>query len=390
MDVALGPSDASFDVLVIGAGQAGLAAAWHLSRAGARYVVVDAAPRVGHTWRSRYDSMRLFTPAEYDSLPGLPFPGTEGSYPDKDEVADYLEEYARRLEVPLLLGTRVRRLGMDGNGFVAETIAGTFTTDRVIVATGACSSPYLPADQAAGLGPGVVQLHSADYRRPGDLPDGPVLVVGAGNSGVQIAVELASAGRPVVLAVGTRSRALPQRFLRHDLTWWLLRLGLTRLPTGEDPPPAPGSLGRLVRTAWRRLRALDRSLRSPGGSGAGFGTLIGTSWRRVRRSGVVLRPRVVGTSPGAVRFADGTTLDVGTVVWATGYRPDYSWLEIPGVVVDGAVQHTGGLTAVPGLAFLGLIGQRSLTSEWLGFVAGDAAWVTERLLLGRRDRSPAA
>jgi putative flavoprotein involved in K+ transport len=324
--------------------------------------------------------MRLFTPAEYDSLPGLPFPGRAGTYPGKDEVADYLEEYARRLEVPVRLGAGVLRLRAHGERFVAETTAGTFTADRVIVATGACRSPYVPSEPAAGLGPEVVQLHSAGYRHPDDLPDGPVLVVGAGNSGVQIAEELAAAGRSVVLAVGTRSRALPQRFLGRDLCWWLIRLGLTQVPTGGGPRPDPGRRGRLVRAAWRRLRTLDRSLRSPGGSGTGFGTLIGTSWRRVRRSGVELRPRVVGASPGAVRFADGTTLDVGTVVWATGYRPDYSWLDIPGVVVDGTVQHTGGVTAVPGLAFLGLIGQRSLTSEWLGFVADDAGWVTERLL----------
>jgi putative flavoprotein involved in K+ transport len=380
MDEAPGMGDAAFDVLVIGAGQAGLAAAWHLSRAGARYLLVDAATRIGDSWRSRYDSMRLFTPVEYDSLPGLPFPGLAGSYPGKDDVADYLEEYARHLEVPLLLGTAVLRVRADGERFVAETTGGTLTADRVIVATGACCTPYVPAEPAAGLGAAVVQLHSADYRHPGELPDGPVLVVGAGNSGVQIAEELAAAGRPVDLAVGTRSRALPQRFLGRDLCWWLIRLGLTQVPTGAGARPEPGRRGRLVRAAWRQLRTLDNSLQSPRRSGGGFGTLIGTSWRRVRRSGVVLRPRVVSASPGAVRFADDTSLDVGTVVWATGYRPDYSWLDIPGVIVDGTVEHTGGLTAVPGLAFLGLIGQRSLTSEWLGFVADDAGWVTEHLL----------
>jgi putative flavoprotein involved in K+ transport len=381
MAVFPGLDSESLDALVIGGGQAGLAAAWHLKRMGLRFLVVDAAVRVGHRWQTRYDSLRLFTPAEYNSLPGLPFPAPAGTYPTKDEVADYLDDYAQTFELPMRLGTRVTSLRRSEEGFVAVTDRGTLTARQVVVATGACASPYVPEDLAAGLGAEVVQLHSARYRSVADLPDGPVLVVGAGNSGVQIAVEVARTGRPVSLAVGAQSHTVPQKLLGRDLSWWLIRFGLATLPGEIGPAPAPGAGKIVIDRVWRRLRALAGTLRTHGesASGAGIQVIIGTSWRRVRGSGVTLRPRAVTGSGSTVGFANGESLDVAAVIWATGYRPDYSWLEVPGVVVDGRVRHTGGMTAVPGLVFLGLVGQRSRTSEWLGFVADDAAWLVERL-----------
>lgn len=379
------------EVLIIGAGQAGLALAWYLQAAGASFLVVDAGPRVGHAWRSRWDSLRLFTPAEYASLPGLPFPASAGTYPSKDLVADYLEEYAEIFGLPVRANTRVTRLTSSPDGLHLETTTGPLTARHVVVATGAFSSPYVPPDLAAGLCKQVVQVHSSDYKRAGDLPDGQILVVGAGNSGVQIAVELASARRPVSLAVGRRLRMVPQRPFGRDVFWWLTTLGLVHRPrdTGSARRPRvwAAAAGSLIEAVWRRRGTVGSVLssRQATGSDASIGFVIGTTWRRVRASGVSLRPRAVTASGSTIGFSDGTTLDVAAVVWATGFRMDYSWLDVPGIVVDGQVVHTNGLTAVPGLTFLGLPRQRSRSSDWLGFVADDAAWLADRLLAeGRR------
>jgi putative flavoprotein involved in K+ transport len=369
------------EVLVIGASQAGLAMAWHLRRAGARFLVVDAGASIGHAWRSRWDSLRLFSPAEFDSLPGLPFPAPPGSYPTKDEVADYLESYAQTFGLPVRLETRVLRLHRSADGgFIAQTTTGTIAARQVVVATGSYMTPYVPA-LAGSLAPTVVQLHSQAYRRPADLPDGPVLVVGAGNSGVQLAAELAGSGRVVSIAVGSRPYMTPQRPLGRDIFWWLTTLGLISRPTDTGSAGPSSVRGLLVDRIWPRVLACGATLRkhSDAGQGTGAEIVIGTSWRRLRASGVRVRPRVVSASGSTVGFADGTTVECAGVVWATGFRPDYAWLDVAGVVVDGQVRHIGGISDVPGLVFLGLPRQRSRSSHFLGFVADDAAWLAERL-----------
>jgi putative flavoprotein involved in K+ transport len=346
------------DVLVVGAGQAGLALGRQLQQRGARFLLVDAGARVGDVWRSRWDSLRLFTPAEHDGLPGLPFPRPAGSYPGKDDVADYLESYARTFGLPVRLGTRVTRLSRSGDGYTADTTTGPLTARQVVVATGPFSTPRIP-DLASGLAPDVPQLHSSAYRRPEDLPEGRVLVVGAGNSGVQIAEELAATGRRVALAVGSRPRAVPQRPLGRDLFWWLTRTGVLRVPVDSR-------LGRRFR---------DREV------------VIGTTWRGLRECGVTLLPRAVSASGRTVSLADGGTTDADAVVWATGFRADSGWLDVPGAVVDGVPAHRRGVSPVPGLYFLGLPWQHTRGSALLGFVAEDAAWLAGRL---RSDRRPAA
>ncbi len=179
------------DVVVVGAGQAGLATAYHLSRQGAQFLVVDAGDDIGRAWRSRWDSLRLFTPAEYDGLPGMPFPAPRGDYPTKDMVADYLREYADRFALPVRLGCAVSRVEQVPAGFVVHTSHGTLATRQVVIATGPFQVPVVPR-LAANLSKDVAQMHSADYQRPDDIPAGTVVVVGAGNSGRQIAEELAA------------------------------------------------------------------------------------------------------------------------------------------------------------------------------------------------------
>jgi putative flavoprotein involved in K+ transport len=348
------------DAIVIGGGQAGLAIAWHLRQQNRRFLVLDAGPAIGHSWRSRWDSLVLFTPAQYDALPGMAFPAPADTYPTKEQVADYLRDYAAAFDLPVRLDSRVIGLRRTGALFEVQTDAQTFRARRVVVCTGPFAVPFVPAT-AGGLDAAVVQVHSSRYRNPRDLGDGPVLVVGGGNSGMQIAAELART-RPVELAIGSRFPTLPQRVLGRDLFWWLTRSRLLKLSTGTR-------LG-------RRLSSKE--------------TIIGTTRRGLRHAGVTLRPRLLDADSKTVRFADGSSQDVGSVVWATGFRPDHSWLEIPGVVDNGRIIHRRGVTDIPGLYFLGLAWQHTRGSALLGFVKDDAAHLADRLTARHVDDPPRA
>ena len=341
------------DVVVVGGSQAGLAMAWHLAQQGLRFLVLEAGPEVGHVWRSRWDSLKLFTPAQYDALPGLAFPAPADTYPTKDPVADYLQAYAAAFDLPVRLSARVTRLSKTDDGFEVQTADQTYRARQVVVATGPFQVPFVPP-MAGKLDPAVTQVHSAGYRNPRALPDGPVLVVGGGNSGFQIAEELA-ATRQVDLSIATTYPMLSQRLAGRDLFWWLTRLGLLRVTVNSRP-------GR---------RASRREF------------IIGTNRRRLEQAGVRFRPRLVDAEGRTVRFADHRLLeDVGVVVWATGYRSDYAWIHIPGVVREGHVVHRRGVTEVPGLYFLGLSWQHTRGSALLGFVADDAAYLADRIATG--------
>ena len=349
----------SLDVVVIGGGQAGLAIGWHLRRLGASFAILDGAPQVGDSWRNRWDSLRLFTSARYNSLPGTPFPGDPDHYPTKDEVAGYLGAYAVEHGLPVRVGMPVRRLGQLPDGFSVETTTGTVDASQVVVATGAFQTPFVPA-MGANLGARVTQLHSAGYRNPAQVPDGPVLVVGAGNSGLQIAAELA-ATHQVTVAVGAPPRTLPQRLLGKDIFWWLASAGLV---TGSADSPIA-----------RRVRARGE-------------LVIGTRVADLRRHGVQFSGRVTGAAGRRLTGADGRTHTPATVVWATGFRSNWSWLDAPVLAESGDVVHQRGVTNVPGMYFLGLPWQHSRGSALLGFVQHDAACIAIHIAAGleARDR----
>jgi putative flavoprotein involved in K+ transport len=351
------PPRTPLDALVVGAGQAGLAVGHHLAERGLRFLLVDAAPEIGHSWASRWDSLRLFTPAEYSALPGMAFPAPAGTYPGKDEVAGYLRAYAARFDLPVMLSTRVLHVGRRGQDglFEVGTSQGTLTARQVIVATGPFQQPATPSP-AAGFASGVSQRHSSTYRNAADLPPaaaGRVLVVGAGNSGLQIAREVART-HEVHLSVGTRQRTVPQRPWGRDLFWWLTKTGVVTRPASS--PVA----------AWFRKR--------------GGELVIGTSWDDIDSAGINVHSRVTAADGHTAGFADGSSLPgVAAVVWATGFLPDYSWLDLPGVWDGRQVIHSRGRTSVPGLWFIGLPWQHSRGSALLGFVGQDAAWVAEQV-----------
>ena len=296
------PASASdrHEVVVVGGGQAGLALGYYLAQQGRRFTILDAAAEPAATWRDRWDSLRLFTPVRYDSLPGLAFPGDPDSYPGRDEVADYLTEYVRRFDLPVELNSRVRSLRNAGEGYLVELDDRSLHADQVVVATGPFQDPLVPA-LSEGLDPGVVQMHSTAYRSPRDLPAGRVLVVGGGNTGFQIAAELAGS-HDVYLAVGSRQTPLPQRIFGRDLFRYLEATGLMAKTVGSR--------------IGQRMQHRD--------------TLIGSSPRVLRRKhDVKLHPRATAASGSRVIFSDETQLDVSAVIWATGFRLDHSWIDAP-------------------------------------------------------------
>jgi len=339
-----------FDVAVIGAGQAGLAIGYFLAQQGRRFVMFDSADSVGSAWRDRWDSLVLFTSRRYDSLPGLTFPGDPDGYPTRDEVVAYLQQYAALNEFPIEFNSHVQSLAERSGAFVVELRDRLIEADQVVVATGPFHVPNM-STVSGQLAPEVFQTHSAGYRKPSDVPEGRVVVVGGGNTGFQIAKEL-SASHTVHLAIGSRQTPLPQRFLGRDLFWWLTKLGV------------------LEKTVDSRIgrRARDRD------------TLIGSSSRELkRRYGVGLKPRVVGASSRTLSFADSTELEVDAVIWATGYRPDHSWINAAVMDSEGNVRHRRGVTDVPGLYFLGLSWQYTRGSALLGWVKDDAEFIAAQI-----------
>jgi putative flavoprotein involved in K+ transport len=337
------------DVAVIGAGQAGLAMGYFLAREVRHFTILEASGSIGAAWRSRWDSLVLFTPRRYDSLPGLPFPGDPDGYPGRDEVISYLERYASTFELPVELNSPVQSVARADGGFVLTLGTRTLEAEQVVVATGPFQVPNVPAF-AADLAPDVAQMPSTGYRRASDVPLGTALVVGGGNTGFQIAEELSST-HSVHLAVGSRQTPLPQRVFGRDVFWWLTKTGLINKTVDS----------RIGRIAQRRE------------------TLVGLSPRAAKRHGVEIKPRVVGASGRTVTFADGSELEVDGVIWATGYRSDFDWMDVPVFGQDGRVRHRRGVTDYPGLFFLGLYWQYTRGSALLGWVKDDAEFISEHI-----------
>ena len=346
----------SHEVIVVGGGQAGLALGYHLAQQGKDFTILEAAPEPAAAWRERWDSLKLFTSARYDGLPGMDFPGDPDRYPTRDEVSEYLAEYARRFDLPVELNSRVKAVRRQGDRFDVELEDRTYEAQQVVIATGPFQAPIVP-QLAQDLGDGVVQMHSTAYRSPESLPEGRVLVVGGGNTGFQIAQEL-SASREVHLSIGSRQTPLPQRILGRDLFWFLEKTGVIRKTIDSR--------------MGRRMSERD--------------TLIGSTPRRIRKQyGVELHGRAVSANGSTVGFDDDTQVDVAGVVWATGFRVDHSWIDVPVFDADGRVIHQRGVTQAPGLYLIGMYWQYTRGSALLGWVKDDAEYIAERIEASRAD-----
>ncbi|OFX24130.1 MAG: portal protein [Anaeromyxobacter sp. RBG_16_69_14] len=344
--------------VVVGGGQAGLSVGYHLARRGLPFFILDASERIGDAWRNRWDSLRLFTPARYAGLAGWPFPSRGGAFPTKQEMADYLESYAERFHLPVRTGVKVDGLSRRGDQFVVTAGDLRFECAHVVVAMANYQVPRVPSF-ARDLDSGIVQLHSHRYRNPSQLQDGGVLVVGVGNSGADIGVEVARTRR----------------------TW------MSGKESGHIPFPIDGILGRyflmrLVRflghhvltvstPIGRKLRPKLLSVAAP---------LVRVKPKDLTGAGIERVPRVVGARAGRPLLADGRTLDVANVIWCTGYHPGFSWIHLPIFGDDGEPLHERGVVArAPGMYFVGLHYLYSMTSATLTGVGRDAERVARAI-----------
>jgi putative flavoprotein involved in K+ transport len=353
-----------FETVIVGGGQAGLAVGYHLARHDRSFVVLEANERIGDNWRRHYDSLRLYSPARFNSLPGWAGPLAPWTYPTKDETADYLEAYARRFELPVITGVRVERVRQAGDRYELRAGAHRFLADNVVVASGTFQEPIVPP-LASELDPEIHQLHSSEYRRPAQLRPGPVLVVGASHSGADIAHEVALADHPTVLS-GRINGQLPfdiegrAAHVALPILWRVANHVLTvRTPVG------------------RKVRAKVR---------AHGGPLLRIKRTHLRDAGVEhVEDRVEAVENGLPVLAGGRVLEVSNVIWCTGFGKDVSWIDMPVTGDDGWPEQTNGIVeSSPGLYFVGLPFLYSFASMLVGGVGRDARCVAEHIV-GRVD-----
>jgi putative flavoprotein involved in K+ transport len=346
-----------FETVIIGGSQAGLAVGYHLAKRGQKFLILEASDRVGDAWRNRWDSLRLFTPARYDGLPGWRFPARSWSFPTKDEMADYLEAYAARFDLPIRTGARVDRVTREDDGYVIECGETRIEADNVVVATGAHRVPQVP-EAARGLDPKIVQLHSSEYRSPAQLRDGDVLVVGAGNSGAEIAFETA-----------------------RTHTTWLSGRDVGQVPVEHGSVPA-----RFVLPVIRFLGHHVFTVKTPIGRKVGpkiaFSPtpLIRVKTKHLVDAGVERVPRVTGVRDGRPVLEGDRVLEVANVIWCTGFRQELSWIDLPVAREDGEPLHDRGIArAQPGLYFVGMLFIYSVSSDVLPGVGRDAERIAKHI-----------
>jgi putative flavoprotein involved in K+ transport len=350
-------STETFDTIVIGGGQAGLSVGYYLKKQGRPFVILDANERIGGSWRTRtWDSLRLFSPARYDGLPGWAFPASGWSYPTARETADYLEAYAARFDLPVRSGMAVTRLAKDGDRYVVDCGERRFAADYVVVATGFYGKPSVP-DFASELDPRIVQMHSSDYKDPSQLNPGGVLLVGAGNSGADIGMEVSAAHRTWLSGRDKGQFPLriehPLRRLVVPILWFVASHVLTvKTPIGRKVRP------HVIKAGAPLIRVKSKDLLA---------------------AGVERVAKTTGTQDGLPVLEDGRVLDVANVIWCTGFRQDFSWIDVPVFGEDSGPMHERGVASAPGLYFVGLDFLYSFTSENVGGVGRDARHIAKHI-----------
>jgi putative flavoprotein involved in K+ transport len=348
------------DVIVIGAGQAGLAVGYYLKQAGLKFIMLDDQSQVGDSWRNRYDSLRLFTPRRYDSLPGLDFPEDPEGLPTKNEVAEYLTMYAEHHELPIESETKVRQLKREHDSFVIVTDTNTYYAKQVVIATGPFQTPVIPS-YSSGVSDQVVQFHSSHYQNASQLQQGVTLVVGAGNSGAHIASELTDT-HEVHLSAGSNIHYKPLTITGKSIFWYYDKLGLIQSDKAS-------LLGRLVKKQPEQIYGFDLN-------------------QKITQGHVHLHPRTIGVDGDEVFFENGSSLVISNIVWATGYKRNDSWILIDGVIDEKEkVIHKAGQSNIDGLFFVGLPWQTCRGSALLGWVKYDAEKIVSAIQRRNREHN---
>ncbi len=346
----------NYDFIVVGAGQAGLAMGYYLRSMNVSFLILDKSFKIGEVWRNRYDSLKLFTPNAYNSLPGLSISNNTDAYPLKNDVANYLVRYAKYFDLPVKLNTEVLELFPEEKGFNITTNQGEFHATNVIIATGPFQQPFVP-EFASELPETVLQLHSSQYKNPDQLIQGSVLVIGGGNSGAQIAAELAG-DREVLLSIGQKMRFLPQDFAGKSIFWWFEKSGILNVNVENK-------LGQFLKNQPDPIFGHELKF-------------------LIKNEKVRIKPRTKSIRDNAIQFEDGSELKVNNVIWSTGFQSDYTWIKVPNLLnKNGKPIHRRGITNTKGLYFLGLPWQYRRGSALLQGIGYDAKYLYEHLKKNR-------
>ena len=352
-----------YETLILGGGQAGLSVGYYLKQEGRSFVILDASERIGDSWRNRWDSLKLYSPAFRDGLPGMAFPAARNAYPTKDEMGDYLDAYAGRFELPVRSGMSVEGLTREDGAYVASARAGRFHADNVVVATGVFNKPHIP-EFAGELDPSITQLHSNDYRNVSQLQEGPVLVVGASHSGSDIAYEAAATHDVILSGKDNGQLPVPLESRRGRIGFRVLYRVGTHVLNADTP------MGRKVRPHIRH----------------GGGPLLRYRRKDLQAAGVErVLARTVGVVRGMPVLDDGRVVEVRNVLWYTGFRPDFSWMRFPFELGDDGypVQYRGAAPSPAGLYFAGLPFLHSFASMLIGGTGRDAERIARHIVQRR-------
>lgn len=346
-----------YDVLVIGAGQAGLAMGYYLKKNERSFLILDQSSAIGESWRKRYDSLTLFTPRRYSSLPGLILEGNQEGYPTKDEISEYLSLYAKCFSLPVQLNTYIMKLEERDHLYVLTTSQGEFQSRNVVIATGPFQQPIIP-EFSTNLSSSIIQLHSSEYKNPSQLKEGLTLVVGGGNSGAQIAAKIAE-DRNVYLSVGHPLRYLPQDIGYKSIFWWFDKLGILKANVNS------------------RIGNYLKNIPDP---------IFGFELKeKVKQGKVTILPRAMSAQGSQMAFDDGNLLEVTNIIWSTGFKADYSWIDAPSILGhNGLPIHQRGVTSKKGLFFLGMPWQYRRGSAILQGVGADARYISNKLINARK------
>ncbi|MGE1014553.1 oxidoreductase [Bacillus wiedmannii] len=340
------------DAIIVGAGQAGLTMGYYLKQEGYNFLLLEAGNRIGDSWRNRYDSLQLFTPREYSSLPGMIVKGEGKGFPCKDEMATYLEEYARYFKLPVQLQTEVLKIKKEKEIFKLHTPTEILQAKKVVIATGGFQQPYIPSFSQHLLSH-VFQIHSSQYKSPSQIPKGNVLVVGGGNSGMQIAVELAKT-HEVTMSISHPLTFLPLRLFRKSIFYWLEKLGLLYAEVNTK------------RGKWFQKR------KDP---------IFGFEGKELIRNGAIkLEEKVVSASENNIMFQNGGTYSAESIIWSTGFIQNYKWIELEKAVNEnGFPNHVKGISPVRGLYYIGLPWQSQRGSALICGVGKDASYLLSEI-----------